>query len=259
MLLRSPLSHGTLNHDFSAVQDINRDEILRGSNEMQLADSVLRQIFLCHSIRDRFPSSPMPAEARVTPLWKKQKLFVSIFLFAFASYFFFDGAVGYPRANKRYQEWKSYHDTGRLEEWPAYAQQKGWKVDEIQKFLDDPHQKGLIPDERWPRGKILEQYVCGGVVSFLTLITFGYWLSQKDRTVRTDGEAVFAPSGKRIPFAAITGLGKKRWEAKGLATVRYEIEGRRGEFQLDDYKFDRDATHQIVAEIEEKLATAAGK
>jgi hypothetical protein len=31
------------------------------------------------------------------------------------------------------------------------------------------------------------------------------------------------------------------------------IGGRKGRFQLDDYKFDREATHQILAEIEEKL------
>lgn len=195
----------------------------------------------------------MPAEARVTPIWKKQKLFVALFLFAFAGYFFWDGAVGYPRADARYREWKSYRDSGRLAEWPAYAAQKGWKADEWQKWLDDPHQKGVVPPERHGRGKIMEQFVCGGIVSILALITYAYWLSQKGRSVRTDEESVFTPTGARIPFQSITGLGKKKWESKGLATVRYEMDGRRGEFILDDYKYDRDATHQILAEIEGKL------
>jgi hypothetical protein len=31
------------------------------------------------------------------------------------------------------------------------------------------------------------------------------------------------------------------------------MDGRKGRFILDDYKFDREATHQILAEIEEKL------
>jgi len=195
----------------------------------------------------------MPAEARITPIWKKQKLFVALFLFAFAAYFFWDGAVGYPRADTRYREWKSYHDDGRLAEWPAHAQQKGWKADEWQKWLDDPHQQGQIPAERFGRGKILEQFVCGGVVGLLGLITFTYWFSQKDRKLRSDAEAAYAPNGKRVPFSAITGLGKKKWEAKGLANVRYEIDGRKGQFVLDDYKYDRDPTHQILAEIEEQL------
>jgi hypothetical protein len=196
----------------------------------------------------------MPAEARITPIWKKQKLLVAIFLFAFAGYFLWDGTVGYPRANVRYREWKTYHDSGRLEEWPAYAQQKGWKSDEWQQWLDDPHQRGHLPEERHAPGKILEQFVCGGIIAFLALIAYAYWYTQKDRSVRTDEEAVFTPSGNRVPFSAITGLGKKKWDDKGLATVRYKIEGRKGEFVLDDYKYDRDATHQILAEIEKKLA-----
>ncbi len=199
----------------------------------------------------------MPAEARITPVWKKQKLFIAAFLLAFAAYFLWDGAIGYPRADRRYHEWKRHHDSGQLDQWPAYAREHGWKIDEWKKWLDDPHQQGRIPNDRHGRGKYLEQFVCGGILSILGLIALAYWLMQKGRVLRSDAEAVYSPAGTRVPFGAITGLGKKKWEAKGLATVRYEIEGRKGEFVLDDYKFDRDPTHQILAEIEERLGTRA--
>jgi hypothetical protein len=78
-------------------------------------------------------------------------------------------------------------------------------------------------------------------------------MAQKRVVVRTDAEAVYSPAGTRVPFASITGLGLKKWESKGLARVRYEIEGRKGEFVLDDYKFDRDPTHEILKEIETHL------
>ncbi len=86
------------------------------------------------------------------------------------------------------------------------------------------------------------------------LVALVYWL--KGKRIASCG-----PTRKRcsplpafrFPFGTITGLGKKKWDDKGLATVRYEIDGRKGEFILDDYKFDRDATHQILAEIEERL------
>ncbi len=196
----------------------------------------------------------MPAEARVTPIWKKQKLFIAIFLLGFAAYFFFDGAVGYPAADRRYHEWKRFHDAGQLDQWPAVAQQHGWKVDEWQKWLDDPHQQGkpLPPDFRG-RGKYLEQFICGTFSGLLGLVALAYWLSQKGRTVRTDETAVYSPAGTKVPFDSITGLGKKEWDSKGLATVLYTVSGRKGRFKLDDYKFDREATHQILAEIEEKL------
>jgi hypothetical protein len=196
----------------------------------------------------------MPAEARVTSIWKKQKLFIAVFLLAFSAYFFYDGAIGYPAADRRYHEWKRLKDASGLDQWPAIAQQHGWKVDEWPKWLESPHQQGkpVPPDVHGP-GKYLEQFTCGTFAGLLGLVALGYWLSQKGRSVRTDETAVYSPTGTKVPFDAITGLGKKDWESKGYATVIYEIGGRKGRFKLDDYKFDRDATHRILAEIEGKL------
>ena len=93
-----------------------------------------------------------------------------------------------------------------------------------------------------------------GLTAVLGALSLAYWFVQKGRVLRSDAEAVYAPNGTRIPFTAITGLGKKKWDDKGLATVRYEIDGRKGEFVLDDYKYDRDPVHQILAEIEAHLS-----
>jgi len=49
----------------------------------------------------------------------------------------------------------------------------------------------------------------------------------------------------------------KKWESKGLAVVRYEIAGRRGEFVVDDYKFDTDAARAIIEEITRRLEARA--
>ena len=68
----------------------------------------------------------MPAEARITPIWKKQKLFVAIFLLAIAAWFYWDGEVGYPRSNERWLAQEEYEKSGRTTEWPAYAAWGGW-------------------------------------------------------------------------------------------------------------------------------------
>ncbi|MEP6671158.1 MAG: hypothetical protein ABJF10_18500 [Chthoniobacter sp.] len=201
----------------------------------------------------------MPTEAHVTPIWKKQKLFIAIFFIGFGLYFFWDGAIGYPAADRRYHEWKKYNDAGTLADWPAVAQEHGWKSDEWKAWLNDPHQQGRVPADYHGHAKIVEQFACGGFALVLGLIVLTYWLTQKGRVLRTDEAAVYSPAGTRIPFDAITGLGKKKWENKGYATVRYKINGREGRFLLDDYKFDRDATHAILAEIEEKLIAGAKK
>ncbi len=195
----------------------------------------------------------MPAEARVTSIWKKQKLAVALILLAASLPFFYDGAVGYEKKNERYREWKPFADEGRETQWPEYAKKKGWDPEEWPKYAREHGSHGHLPEIPFPRAKIIEQYVCAGLAVIFGTITLAYWFMHKGRTVKTDAEAVHTPSGRRVPFSAITGVGKKKWDAKGLATVRYEIDGAKGEFELDDYKFDRDPTHAILAEIEQHI------
>ncbi len=195
----------------------------------------------------------MPAEARVTSIWKKQKLAVALILIAASIPFFYDGAVGYEAKNARYREWKKFADEERETAWPEYAKAHGWKPEEWPDYAREHGLSGHLPEIPFPRGKIIEQYVCASLAVIFGAITLAYWATQKGRVVKTDADGVQTPSGRRVPFSAITGVGKKKWDAKGLATVRYEIEGRKGEFILDDYKFDRDPTHAILAELEERL------
>ncbi len=187
----------------------------------------------------------MPAEARITPIWRKQKLFVAVFLFAISGWFLWDGKVGWPRSNERWLAQTEHEKSGREAEWPTYAASRGWSAEKPHKFYGP--------------GDIAFQVYVSAALCAAAIVALVYWLMQKNRLVRTDSETVFAPSGVRIPFTAITGLGKKKWDNKGLATVRYEIDGRKGEFDLDDYKYDRDATHQILAEIEEKLVRGSNQ
>jgi hypothetical protein len=182
----------------------------------------------------------MSAEARVTPIWKKQKVFVAIFLFGIAGWFFWDGKVSYPRSNERWLEHDELVKSGHESEWPAVARDHGWTE--------------TVPEKFHGQGDLIMQIVCSGFAGVLGVIALAYWFTQKDRVLRSDEEAVYSPSGRRIPFDTITGLGKKHWDGKGLATVLYKIDGCKGRFILDDYKFDRAATHQILAEIEEKLS-----
>lgn len=181
----------------------------------------------------------MPAVASVTPIWKKQKVFVVIFTLAAGLWFFVDGKWIWPRSNERWKEHHRLTKEKRIDEWPAIAKSKGWS--------DKP------PHKYYEQDDILVQFLIATAAGLISAITLFYWLKQKNRVVKTDEEAVYAPTGTRIPFSAITGLGLKKWESKGFATVRYELDGKKGEFVLDDYKFDRDATHQIKEEIESHL------
>jgi hypothetical protein len=181
----------------------------------------------------------MPAEARISSIWKKQKLFISLFLIAVGGWFFWDGLAAYPRSNERWTKYAEYEEAKNLAGWRDYAKGRGWVTEKPHKFFK--------PSD------IVGQYVCGGLVALIGTIVLIYWLTQKGRVLRSDAEAVYTPAGTRVPFEAITGLGLKQWDSKGIARVRYQLNGKQGQFVIDDYKFDPDPTRKIFAEIEERL------
>jgi hypothetical protein len=181
----------------------------------------------------------MSLTARITPIWKKQKLFIGVFLILFGAWFFWDGAVRYPRTNERYTAWREHRDSGRSGDWPAFAQSRGWSTQP--------------PEHPYTEAQILGQYVYGSLAALSGLLVLIYWLQQINRVLQMDDEAVTSPAGTRVPFSAIVGLGLKKWDAKGIATVRYELNGRQGQFLVDDYKFDPAPCRAVVEEIKRRL------
>jgi hypothetical protein len=181
----------------------------------------------------------MSIEARVAPFWKTQRLIPALICIGYAAYYFFDGAVGYRRSNVRWLEHQRYADAHMLNDWPARARELHWNP---------------VPPEKFhTEGDIRIQFIIGGFL-LLTGGTFlWYWFDQKDRILRADDEAIYTPSGTRVPYEAVTSIERKKWEAKGLASVRYSLDGRKGEFVIDDAKFDGDATHEIFDRLEERF------
>jgi hypothetical protein len=185
----------------------------------------------------------MTLEARVTPIWRKQKLFVALFMIAFGAWFTFDGAFVWPRNNERFLKFEEFEKANDKEGWKAFARERGW----------NPKR----PEKLHSQSEINGQFLYGGLCALVGLITLGYWAQQVRRTLKLDDEAVTSPAGTRVPFESITGLGLKKWDSKGLAKVRYEIGGRQGEFVVDDYKFDTDTTRKILEEIKNRLESRA--
>jgi hypothetical protein len=181
----------------------------------------------------------MPAEARISSIWRKQKLLVSLFFLALGAWFWWDGLVGYPRSNERGLAHEQHEREGRMDAWPEYAKGRGW--------VTKPPEKFRKPED------IIGQYVFGSLCNIFGAILLVYWFTQIKRTLRSDDEAVFTPSGTRVPLTAITGLGKKDWDSKGIARVRYALDGRQGQFIVDDYKFETDPSRQILEQIEQHL------
>ena len=156
-----------------------------------------------------------------------------------SGWFFFDGLYTWPFSNVRWEAHQKLEQENRLDDWLALAKSKNWSPTPPHKFYN--------------AAAVRQQYYFGAAMLVLGFGMLAYWSNQKSRTMKTDDEAVYTPSGVRVPFSAIVALDKKKWESKGLATVQYRIDGRAGQFVLDDYKFNADATRRILAEIDDAL------
>jgi len=48
-------------------------------------------------------------------------------------------------------------------------------------------------------------------------------------------------------------LNKKKWKKKGIAKIRYQVEGREKNLTLDDYNYERDPTLSILRMVEDHI------
>ena len=165
-------------------------------------------------------------------------------LIGMSAWFFFDGLYTYPFSNERWTAHQKFEDDKRLDDWPAFAKSRNWSPTPPHKFYN--------------LAAIRDQFGFGVAMVILGAGLLGYWFKQKSRTVKTDNDAVYTPSGERVPFGSIVSVDRKQWDSKGLATVRFQIDGRGGKFVLDDYKFNAEATRRILLEIDEALKRRGG-
>jgi len=168
-------------------------------------------------------------------------------------YFFYDGAIGYPRANfhaalfeafeagkngepfeplafdgiadlegKR-EELRNAHETGSLGgSWAAFAAAR--------------HLGEARPD-RHSAGSIRQQFVFGWVLIGLTGVVGVYALIQRNRKLRVGADWLETPGGKRIDFSRIAGVDFSKWD-RGIALLEIaEPEGGSSQVKIDDYRY----------------------
>jgi hypothetical protein len=180
----------------------------------------------------------MAYQAKVSREWKRRMIMIAGFLTLLGCWFFYDGFLGYPKKNEAYTVYHQLKAEQRLDEWPQIAQSRGWAK--------------RPPEKLYSPGDIRGQFVLGGV-SFVLAITALIWMfANRNSELRSDDEAVYAPNGRRVPFGAIIGINKRKWDSKGIAVLQYQINGKRGKLKLDDYKYAGAA--DILGQIEEQIA-----
>jgi len=94
--------------------------------------------------------------------------------------------------------------------WKIYSGEKGW-----------PQNIDLDEDPK-PAYKIKEQLYASIVCFCLAAVAIFFLIRTKGRNMRVNDEAYFAPGGARIAFSDMIEIDKRKWETKGLATIKYK-------------------------------------
>jgi hypothetical protein len=156
----------------------------------------------------------------------------------------YDGFIGFPnqiiRANKYREIAEQTKDTDNFaQEWMKYAQDQGWP-------LEDPGEPKSTLDIWF---NYVLAVVCIPVGAYLLFCV----IRARNRWIEADDRAIRASWGPEVPLDSITGLNKRAWQKKGIAKVLYEQNGRTKRFVLDDFKFKREPTGQILRKVEARL------
>lgn len=140
-----------------------------------------------------------------------------------------DGKTGWA---KRYSD-----ESG---EWTKIAQENKWAI-------------GAPKTPSSAQGYLYFNYVliviclgCGLLASFIYWKTNNTWVEADDGVLRTSWNQEFA-------FKDIRSINKKRWDNKGIAIVTYSTDQGEQKFTLDDFKYVREQTDEILYLMEQDL------
>lgn len=165
-------------------------------------------------------------------------------------WFAYDGFVKYPHQqqmwqahNQIFEEHKKrqelYDPNEAAAEWQEMAAAKGWPT-------------------KNPEGKsgtdILTQKAIAGITGPIGLFFCVVFVTSRGRWVQADDQGLTTSAGKRSSYESITSLDKSRWQSKGIAVVHYSSDGQTGRIVLDDWKFEREPTKQILQIVEDRTA-----
>ena len=183
----------------------------------------------------------MAAKAVISNGYRWRLALIGVVCLLFAAWSAYDGFVKYPRINKNFKAWvefKDKHGEQWVEKWPQHAAD-----------YNLPEQ----PERSKSQWSMIAQYVQLAITLPIGLWFSYLFLSSLNRWVASDENGLTGSRGEQVPYDSIATLDKKRWEAKGIAIVNYSDDQGQRRFVLDDWKFEREPTDQILIEVEQRL------
>lgn len=174
-------------------------------------------------------------------------LLIGAACFAFFLWSTYDAFVAYPAKIPRGQAWEkikkddSLDDAAQQEKWIVLAKEKGWSTKRpTKKESPDSVRQTII----WNYAFMAIGFGIAAPCIIWYFLNNGTWIEADKGVLRNS-------RGAEVPIGKITKIDKKKWEKKGIAIVSYTADdGSEKTFTIDDLKYQRNETDQILAWVE---------
>ena len=179
-------------------------------------------------------------------------LIIGLGTLGFGAYAGWDAIVEGPHRLEKAEVWEQIdHDESldqdkKMDQWRKVATENGWNPKHPKKEIKIKSAKEFI----WFNYGLMG--LCGLIAIpclLWCLKTKGTWIESTDNGLRNS-------AGQQLTLDQITKVDKAKWDKKGIAVVHYTNEqGAANTFVIDDLKYERATTDEIMAWIENNIDT----
>jgi hypothetical protein len=186
----------------------------------------------------------MTIRAERDPRFYFRFILIGLGAVAFALWALYDGAIGYHKKRDAHiKVYQQYVDQGREDLWDDYAVQNELPIDK----------PGSEHEVKHFDASIKTQYSMAVGAALVSLIFFFIVWNSRGRWIEWNNRTLTSSWGQTVTMDQVESLEKRQWAKKGIAKLRYSDGGSQKTFVIDDFKFKRQPTDEILVEIEKVI------
>jgi hypothetical protein len=196
----------------------------------------------------------MPIRAENDPRYSRRFLLMGLAAIGFALWFLYDGVIRYP--NKRERAFSDF----RLEFKQLFDGNPGQAELNVEAFEAQANEEQR---HRWDEylehrempsaNDLIVQFVMAGIVAVVALLLLSIPWRARGRWIEASDTGIASSWGQSFHYDQVLELNKRQWRGKGIAKVTYHDGRRKRRFVIDDYKFERYPTDEILYELEQRI------
>lgn len=164
-----------------------------------------------------------PVVARAGRYYRNARYIMVLVGVAMGAYFLYDGYVGYPKKNSQIAAVEM-----ELNSTPKETQ-RWYELEAQQRKLGTPKSGTDIGLQK----------VLGYLLPLVALSYLFYVINKSRGEVRLDNDVLTVPGHPPVPLSTVTSVDARLWKKKGIAVVKYDVNGTKGALTLDDFVYEQ--------------------